>query len=290
VIISSISGFCGGVKHAIRLAHNACKRCVGRVYVAGELVHNKEVMENIEAAGIKLFRDDDWGKITARDSLLIRAHGCPRDKCAKLRKIFDMIIDGTCPHVVSVSKMIERRAGEGKHIIIIGSASHPEVQTLASFAKNGKTHIISSEEELDHLKGSMDQALVVAQSTIDESFFLNLASKISKTYPHAEVKNTICGSSRRRQQAILDLKKEGAQAIVIVGGRHSNNTCVLAQITQRVGLPAFHVETVTDVPIEKLKVFQIIGIASGASTDEKTTKQVVAAVMALENQKEKFPH
>ncbi|MDR1891174.1 MAG: 4-hydroxy-3-methylbut-2-enyl diphosphate reductase [Puniceicoccales bacterium] len=283
VVVSSVSGFCMGVKHAINLANEACGQCAGQVYVAGELVHNKKVMESIESIGIKLLGDDDLGKISPKDSLLIRAHGCPRNECVRFRKIFNTIIDGTCPHVVMVSKMVERGTVEGKYVIIIGDKSHPEVKTLVSFAKGGNVCVINSEEELGHLEGRMDQVLVIAQSTIDESVFLNFADKISKIYPHAEIKNTICGSSRRRQRAILDLKKEGAQTVIVVGGKHSNNTCTLVQIAQKIGLPTFHVETAADLPIEKLKVFQVIGVASGTSTDEKTTKQIIAVLRKLEN-------
>ncbi|MDR2432594.1 MAG: 4-hydroxy-3-methylbut-2-enyl diphosphate reductase [Puniceicoccales bacterium] len=283
VIMANVSGFCSGVKRALGLAYDACKQCAGQVYVAGELVHNKKVMENVETAGVKLLRDCDLEKITSKDALLIRAHGCPRGQRAKFHKLFNIVIDGTCPHVGRVSKMIECESGKGKHIIVIGDKFHPEVQTLVSFAKDDKVDIINFEEELDHLQDNLDQVLVIAQSTIDESSFKSFANKISKIYPNAEIKNTICSSSRRRQQAILYFKKEGVQAVVVAGGIHSNNTRTLAQIAKKIGLPAFHVETATDLPIQKLKTFQVIGVIGGASTDEETTKEMVADLLALEN-------
>ncbi|MDR1173649.1 MAG: 4-hydroxy-3-methylbut-2-enyl diphosphate reductase [Puniceicoccales bacterium] len=283
VIVANVSGFCGGVRRALGLAYGACRQCAGRVYVAGELVHNKEVMENVKAAGVKLLRDCDLEKITPQDALLIRAHGCPKGQWGKFHKLFNTVIDGTCPHVSKISKMVECESEKGKTILIVGDKFHPEVQTLVSFAKDGRVYVINSDEELGHLKDSLDQILVIAQSTIDESFFKSFTSKISKRYPHAEIKNTICGSSRRRQQAILNFKKEGVQAVVIAGGIHSNNTRTLAQIAQKIGLTAFHVETVTDLPIQKLKTFQVIGVIGGASTDEKTTKQMVSDLLALEN-------
>ncbi|MDR2603682.1 MAG: 4-hydroxy-3-methylbut-2-enyl diphosphate reductase [Puniceicoccales bacterium] len=288
--MAEVSGFCGGVKRALGLAYDACRQCAGRVYVAGELVHNKEVMENVKAAGIKLLRDYDLKKITPEDALLIRAHGCPRGQWAKFHKLFNTVIDGTCPHVGRVSKMVECESEKGKYIIIIGDKSHPEVQTLASFAKDDKICIINSEEELDHLQDNLGQVLVIAQSTIDESSFRNFANKISKIYLHAEIKDTICGSSRRRQRAILNFKKKGIQAVVVVGGIHSNNTRTLVQIAQKIGLPAFHVETATDLPIQKLKTFKVIGVIGGASTDEETTKQMVANLLTLGNQMENPSH
>jgi 4-hydroxy-3-methylbut-2-enyl diphosphate reductase len=281
--MANVSGFCGGVKRALGLAYDACRQCAGRVYVAGELVHNREVMENVKVAGVKLLGDCDLKKITPKDALLIRAHGCPRGQWIKFHELFHTVIDGTCPHVDRVSKMVECESGKGKHIVVIGDKSHPEVQTLVSFARDGKVYIISSEEELYHLQGSLDQVLVIAQATIDESSFRSFANKVSKIYPHAEIKNTICGSSRRRQRAIMHFKEEGVQAIVVAGGIHSNNTRTLAQIARKIGLPAFHVETATDLPIQKLKTFQVIGVIGGASTDEETTKQMVADLLALEN-------
>jgi 4-hydroxy-3-methylbut-2-enyl diphosphate reductase len=281
--MASVSGFCGGVKRALGLAYDACRQCTGRVYVAGELVHNKEAMENVKAAGVKLFRNCNLEKITPHDVLLIRAHGCPREQWAKFRKLFNTVIDGTCPHVVGISKMVECESGKGKTILLIGDKSHPEVQTLVSFAKDDKVYIIGSEAELDLLKNGLGQILVIAQSTIDESFFKSFASKISKLYPHAEIKNTICVSSRRRQQAILNFKKEGIEAVVVAGGIHSNNTRTLAQIARKIGLTVFHVETASDLPIQKLKTFQVIGVIGGTSTDEKTTKQMIVDLLALEN-------
>ncbi|MDR2628528.1 MAG: 4-hydroxy-3-methylbut-2-enyl diphosphate reductase [Puniceicoccales bacterium] len=283
VIIANVSGFCGGVKRALGLAYDACRQCTGRVYVAGELVHNKEVMENVKAAGVKLLDDCDLEKITPQDALLIRAHGCPREQRAKFHKLFNTVFDGTCPHVARISKMVEYESGKGKIILIIGDKSHPEVQTLVSFAKDDKVYVTNSEGELDFLKNSLEQILVIAQSTIDESFFKNFAGKVARLYPHTEIKNTICDSSHRRQQAILNFKKEGVQAVVIAGGMHSNNTRTLAQIAQKIGLAAFRVETATDLPIQKLKTFQIVGVIGGASTDEKTTKQMIARLLALEN-------
>ncbi|MDR0742408.1 MAG: 4-hydroxy-3-methylbut-2-enyl diphosphate reductase [Puniceicoccales bacterium] len=283
VIVANVSGFCGGVKRVLGLAYDACRQCTGRVYVAGELVHNKEVMENVKVAGVKLLGDCDLEKITPQDVLLIRAHGCPREQWAKFHKLFNTVIDGTCPHVVRISKMVECESGKGKNILIIGNKSHPEVQTLVSFVKDGNVFIINSEEELDHLKDNLGQILVIAQSTIDEDSFKSFASKISKIYPNAEIKNTICGSSRRRQQAILSFKKKGVQAVVVAGGRHSNNTQTLAQIAKKIGLVAFHVETASNLPIQKLKTFQTIGVIGGASTDKKTTKEIVASLLVLEN-------
>ncbi|MDR2776884.1 MAG: 4-hydroxy-3-methylbut-2-enyl diphosphate reductase [Puniceicoccales bacterium] len=283
VIIAKVSGFCGGVKRVLGLAYDACRQCTGQVYVAGELVHNKEVMENVKAAGAKLLKDCDLKKITPQDALLIRAHGYPREQLAKFHKLFNTVIDGTCPHVVRISKMIECESEKGKAILVVGDKSHPEVQTLVSFAKADKVYVINSEEELGHLKDSLNKILVIAQSTIDESSFKNFSNKISKIYPHAEIKNTICNSSRRRQQAILDFEKEGVQAVIIAGGIHSNNTRTLAQIAQKIGFIAFHVETATDLPIQRLKTFHVIGVIGGASTDEKTTKEIVAKLLALEN-------
>jgi 4-hydroxy-3-methylbut-2-enyl diphosphate reductase len=108
-----------------------------------------------------------------------------------------------------------------------------------------------------------------------------MVAQLTRIYRNTVVKNTICIASRNRQNAIFELKRGGAEAIVVVGGRHSNNTATLVLSAQHAALPVFHVETQFDLPLEQLARFSAIGVASGASTDEVSIEGVIAAIERL---------
>ena len=275
VIVSKVVGFCGGVKQAINLANSAAGRCRGRTYVDGVLVHNGQVMEDLKNAGVELLNGDDWGRIAPSDCIVIRAHGVPKARRAQLESHFGNVVDGTCLHVRRVSRMVERAAEGGRPVIIVGNRNHPEVLALASVAAVDKCFVVNSKEEVLSLPPTLDDVLVVAQSTIGEEFFNDLAGEIAKICPNGEIQNTICRSSRERQRAIATLKKSGAQAIVVIGGRHSNNAATLVEVAKGTALPVFFIETVADLYPLPLEKFSTVGVASGASTGEENVREVV---------------
>jgi 4-hydroxy-3-methylbut-2-enyl diphosphate reductase len=192
VIVSKISGFCSGVRRAISLVYDAGSRCAGKVYVDGELVHSKQVMEDLENAGVELFVGDNFARITPLDCIVTRAHGISESRYAQLSGCFKNVIDGTCPHVARVFGLVKRVSNSGRSVVIMGDRRHPEVLALASAAESGKCFVINSREEISSLPRSLSNVLVISQSTICEEFFNDLATGIVKIFPDAEIKNTIC--------------------------------------------------------------------------------------------------
>jgi 4-hydroxy-3-methylbut-2-enyl diphosphate reductase len=188
---------------------------------------------------------------------------------------FTDVIDGTCPHVARVSKIIERATREGRDVVIVGNRQHPEVSALVAAVASGKCFTANSDDEILLLPKKLTRPLIISQSTAGIDHFNDISSKITKAYLDAEIIDTICASSKARQHAIVNLKTRGAQAVVVVGGKHSNNTVVLAQTAKNIGLPVFHIETVSDLRTECLKNFSIVGVASGASTDTDDIADVV---------------
>ncbi|MDR1433486.1 MAG: 4-hydroxy-3-methylbut-2-enyl diphosphate reductase [Puniceicoccales bacterium] len=281
MIISSVSGFCGGVERAVAFAISAAKQCRGKTYIDGALVHNWRVMDSLKSAGVKLLGEDDLEHATPLDCIVIRAHGISKARRAQLEYHFKSVIDGTCPHIAKITQMVERAANGNRPVLIIGNRSHPEVLALASAAAIGKCFAVNSMEEIHSLPRDLSEILVISQSTIGEEFFASLAGEIAKIFPGAEIQNTICGSSIGRQRAIVGLQKSGAQAIVVVGGRHSNNTATLVAAAKATTLPVFPVETVSDLFHLPLKKFSAMGVASGASTDGASIAEVVSYLAQL---------
>ncbi|MDR1413338.1 MAG: 4-hydroxy-3-methylbut-2-enyl diphosphate reductase [Puniceicoccales bacterium] len=274
VIVAKVSGFCGGVERTLNLMRSAIGRCSGQVYADGEIVHNGQVMKGLRADGVKMFRDCDSGHISADDCIVTRAHGISGDRCAQLQGCFKTIIDGTCPHLARMLDLVKKASGAGRNVLIIGDRGHPEVLALLAAAEEAKCFTVNSQEQMESLPNHLGKVLVVAQSTIDMKFFTAMANAIAAKYPDGEIRNTICESSRARQKAVLDLAEEGVQAIIVIGGKHSNNTAVLAKIARGTGLPVFRIEAAEELPMEELGSFTAIGIVSGASTSEEMVREV----------------
>ncbi|MDR2737795.1 MAG: 4-hydroxy-3-methylbut-2-enyl diphosphate reductase [Puniceicoccales bacterium] len=281
VIVPKIFGFCGGVRRAINLVCTACELSRGRVYTDGELVHNGEVLGKLKSLGVEPFDDAFPPPFASDDCVVIRAHGCTKNRRIHLGQIFGNVIDGTCPHVIGISKAVERAANDGKTTVIIGDRKHPEVISIASYAESSHIYTVNSFGEIGSLPKNLHNILVVAQSTIDSLHFGHLAEKMAELYPGCEIKNTICSASYNRQKMIFDLKKSGAKAVVIIGGKNSNNTLTLVKISKSLGFPTFHVENAADLPIAQLGMFSPIGVAAGASTDQKTLVEVISALENL---------
>jgi 4-hydroxy-3-methylbut-2-enyl diphosphate reductase len=243
--------------------------------VDGETVHNRLVMQALEDANVKLFRDSDQRCIVPNDCIVTRAHGIPESRYSQLKGCFKNVTDGTCSHVAGVLQLIKHVSGEARDVVIVGNSEHPEVITLVDAARGGKCFVINSAEQVKSLPHDLTRVLLIAQSTIDGELFADVAKAIGEKYSDAEVKNTICGSSRVRQRAILDLAREGVEAIIVVGGKHSSNTTVLVKVARRTGLPVFHIEVAAELPLNELEKFCSIGVATGASTSEEMVREVV---------------
>ncbi len=275
VLLSDSVGFCCGVRRTLQLVHNAIKTASGNVFTDGELVHNKSITQSLCNQGIRILSDDDLKTIQPEDCIITRAHGLPQDRQRYLYYQNCKIVDGTCPHVRQIIKTIESASQNEDTIIIVGNEQHPEVIALMSAANNSSCHVISSLDDISLLPKIHGNILFVAQSTIDEKHFNILADAIRQKFQNITIYNSICQSSKKRQSAIDDLIKQGAQAIVIVGGKHSNNTCVLVTKVIEHGIPAFHVESDIDIDISAISKFHTLGVMSGASTHDDDIKKVV---------------
>ena len=121
----------------------------------------------------------------------------------------------------------------------------------------------------------------MAQSTFNELEFKNLSNKVKKLFPHAEIFDSICKSSKIRQTSVYILKDNGAQAIIVVGDHSSNNTKSLVKASEKLNLPTFHVESVDDLHKYNLKTFHTVGVVSGTSTGQEEIDDIVAFLKSL---------
>lgn len=281
VLLSDSVGFCCGVRRTLQLVHDAIKTTSGKIFTDGELVHNKSISQSLYDQGVRILSNDDLKTIQPEDCIITRAHGLPHKRQQYLYSLNCKIIDGTCPHVKQIIKTIESSSQNGDTIIIVGNKQHPEAIALMSAANNSSCHIISSLDDISSLPKIHGNILFAAQSTIDEEHFNILANNIQQKFQKITIYNSICQSSKKRQSAIDDLLKHGTQAIVVIGGKHSNNTCVLAKKVIEHNIPAFHVESQNDIDISAISKFHTIGVVSGASTHNDDIQKIVSILETI---------
>lgn len=270
VYIAQPTGFCFGVKKAIRLAENGLKR-YRRVWTYGELVHNPQVLKQLFTKGIKPVRR----LAEAKDGVLvIRAHGCPKSVLIKCNMLGIPVIDATCPYVRRVQNVARCLAEDGYQVVVVGEKDHPEVKAILAAAGKGAL-VITSEERAGKLGSSIKKKLgVVAQTTMDNEGFKAVVARLSQFgYNELRVFNTICAEVSARQEATARLAKK-VDAVVVVGGKNSANTRRLAQIVRGEKRPVVHIAEPKELQPQMWQKFRRIGIVAGASTPAEVVAEI----------------
>jgi 4-hydroxy-3-methylbut-2-enyl diphosphate reductase len=278
VKVAKTAGFCMGVRRAMDLALSAARERHPEeiIHTYGPLIHNSQVLRMLEERGVfclKRLHEREGGR------LLIRAHGIPPQELKAIKARGFEVINATCPKVARVQGIITKHALDGYHVVIVGDESHAEVVGLQGFA-NGRARVLSTPEEVDRLP-EMDKVLVVAQTTQDEQGFLETVDRLRQRFPEAQVHNTICDSTRRRQEEVRALCRE-VEAMVVVGGKESANTRRLAEIAAGTGIPTFHIETEEELDRERLGSFSLVGVTAGASTPNWLIRRVIQELESIQ--------
>ena len=268
--IAENSGFCFGVERSVYLAKKALESKKEK-YTLGPLIHNPQMVEALEKEGLKVI--DHKKALEIRDSLIvIRAHGEDRDFKKKLLANGNEILDATCPVLSNIYKKIIEKEKEGYQIIIVGDPNHPEIKAMDSYAKDGI--ILYDETEAKNIKG-MSKLFVVSQTTNRKDFFYNIANTLKENNGSVVIENTICNATKLRQDSAKELSKE-VDCMIVVGGFNSSNTNKLYQVASLYNKNVFRIETVKDLPLQKLSRINKIGIIAGASTPDEIIEEVVS--------------
>ena len=280
VIRAKSAGFCWGVERAIQIAREEAQGGKRRVYTDGPLIHNRQMMnalskEDVREVGDYQSKEElDLEKTEEKESVVVvRAHGISPQRRDYLKGLGLPFRDGTCPDVGIIAGKVKSHAEKGYRVVIFGDPDHPEVIGLMGYAQ-GRGHVVHSPEDLKNLPDLGDKVAMVSQSTMFTHEFKALTSQLAEKYPSLIVFDTICGATKERQSDLVDLVKEGADAIVVIGGKHSANTRKLAKLASSYDRPTFHVETAEDLDSEMLKEFSTVGVTAGASTPEFIIRSV----------------
>jgi len=266
VVLAKNSGFCFGVKRAIELALKTKEK----VYTLGPLIHNPQVIAQLEHEGIVAIDsidDIDRGKI------IIRAHGIPRSVIRRAKKKELLVIDATCPFVQNVQQIAESLSRDGYQVVIVGEANHPEVIGIADRVKN--PIIVENVSEVSGM-GQFEKIGVVAQTTQSVENYKNTIHELKKHAKKLKVFNTICSATKKNQNAARELAKN-VNLMIVVGGYNSGNTRRLAKLCSEI-VETKHIEVADELKKEWFEKSEIIGVTGGASTPDWIIHEVIKSI------------
>lgn len=278
IIVGKTSGFCYGVKTTIEKTEKILEdNKSDEIYCLGELVHNKTIIDDFKAKGIKFVNDIEEAKKTT----IIRAHGIEKNIYEKAKRRNIELIDLTCPSVLKIHEIVEKYAKNDYYIFLVGKKEHPE--TIGTYSFCGKNSCIISKSSdvkkaLENFsKTNLDKTLIIVQTTYSKKEFKEIVEKIKENLPQnilLEIKNTICKATELRQEETKSMSKK-VDLMVIVGGKNSSNTNKLYEIAKANCKKAIFVETKEEIDKNTIRDFERVGIMAGASTPQKSIDEII---------------
>lgn len=274
LITAKTAGFCYGVRRSVELAENAAQRNE-KCYTLGPLIHNKNVVDELEKKGICKANSID--EIPDESAVIIRSHGAGRDDYEKIKKRGLKLIDATCPNVTRIHEIVEKASAEGQTVVIIGDAEHPEVRGICNWCTS--KHLVFEDEEklsrwLAQENGARETKLtMVYQTTCSQDVQKSCNYLIKKQCTNHRIFDTICSATSKRQNEARMLSSF-CDCIIVIGGRNSANTRHLFEICSQYIPKVFLVEHAGELDFSQFSENDTVGIIAGASTPAWTIKEV----------------
>ena len=267
ILLSRHGGFCSGVKRAVDMALSVSAE---NTYLFGELIHNPEVVEKVEARGIPTVHSLDG--IPAGSKVIVRSHGVGRNFYDRCREMGIEVIDCTCGFVKRTQRIVEAAGKAGKTVVIAGHTEHPEVQGLLGWC-SGEAYVVNEEEDLSRFREK--NIVFVSQTTFSEQRFLKIAENLQKVCQKTvEIFKTICYTTIWRQKEAAEIARN-SDAVIVIGGLNSSNTGKLYEIASAHCKHVFRLERADDFKYEKFLFYERVGIIAGASTPDWQTQEVL---------------
>lgn len=274
VIVAKSAGFCWGVKRAIDKALDLARSTGKTVWTDGPLIHNPQMMERVREANVV---ETDNPETLREGTLVIRAHGVPPERRKSLEKLPVPLVNATCPDVAKIQGIIRAHVRRGYHIAIYGEPDHPEVQGLLGYAE-GHGRVLSNLEDARRMP-VLQPLCLVSQSTQFMDRFEAMEALLRERMPDLVAINTICASTRRRQEELREIASQ-VDALVVVGGLRSANTLHLVELAATYR-PTLHAQTEDDIVADWFKEFRRVGLTAGASTPDFVIEAVRRKIESL---------
>ena len=274
VRLAKTAGFCFGVKRAVETVYEQVKTCEGeQIYTYGPIIHNEEVVKDMREKGVKVIRSEEELQNLTTGVVIIRSHGVPKRIYTLMEERGLRIVDATCPFVKKIHRIVEKESREGKHIVIIGDALHPEVQGIRGWSESDVTIIKTEEEAHDFFVPEGTKVCVVSQTTFNYNKFKYLVEILSEKSYDIFVVNTICSATKERQTEAESIAKE-VDVMIVIGDKHSSNTQKLFEICSHACENTHYIQTLDELDMNQLQSVRTVGITAGASTPNNLIEEV----------------
>lgn len=272
--VAKKAGFCFGVKKAVDMVYDEANDSEKTIYTYGPIIHNEEVVADLETKGVKAIDFDENELNDLSDcAVVIRSHGVAKSIYDSLDAKNCNIVDATCPFVKKIHEIVQKESEEGKTIIIIGSEHHPEVEGIKGWV-NGDAYVVNDETDVEGLTIDKETPVcIVSQTTFNQDKFNYLVENITQKGYDSNVVNTICNATNERQVEAKELASK-VDAMIVVGGKNSSNTQKLYDICKAECEHTYYIQTVRDLDLDEIKKYDFIGITAGASTPNNIIEEV----------------
>ena len=278
ILLAAPRGFCAGVDRAIQIVERALEKHGAPVYVRHEIVHNRYVVESLEAKGAVFV--DELDEVPGDAVVIFSAHGVPKSVPAEAARRELIYLDATCPLVSKVHREAERHHAEGRDVILIGHAGHPEVIGTMGQLDQGNILLVENVEQAETIKPDRPDALAyTTQTTLSVDETADIVATLTRRFPQitAPHKEDICYATTNRQQAMKDISGR-CDALLVIGAPNSSNSLRLVEVARQNGCDrAALVQRARDIDWTTLDGIKTLGISAGASAPEILVNEVIDA-------------
>ena len=278
ILLANPRGFCAGVERAIEIVERAIEKYGPPVYVRHEIVHNRFVVEALQAKGAVFVEELD--EVPDGVPVIFSAHGVPKAVPAEAEDRGLLYVDATCPLVSKVHREAERHHRDGLQIVLIGHAGHPEVIGTMGQLPEGSIVLVEDAQQAEALEVHDPNKLAyITQTTLSVDDTVEIIEVLHRRFPRISgpKKEDICYATTNRQHAVKSIA-ERCDALLVVGAPNSSNSARLVEVARKLGCErAMLVQRAADVDWSELEGIKVLGITAGASAPEVLVEEVIAA-------------
>ena len=280
VQLANPRGFCAGVDRAIEIVERAQAMHGAPIYVRHEVVHNRYVVEDLRAKGAVFV--DLLAEVPAGGTVIFSAHGVSQAIRAEAAERGLRVFDATCPLVTKVHTEVVRMRNQGREIVMIGHAGHPEVEGTMGQG-NGGIYLVETEADVATLNVQNPAELAfVTQTTLSVDDASRIVAALRARFPQITGPRTddICYATQNRQDAVKSLAAAN-EVVIVVGSRTSSNSNRLREVAEQIGAHAYMLDRAEDLDPAWLAGIERVGVTAGASAPEVLVQDVIARLRAL---------
>lgn len=284
IILAETAGFCFGVDRAVNLVYSLVNDGK-KVCTLGPIIHNAQLVGDLEQRGVKII--DSIAECPDGYMVVVRTHGVEKSVIDDIENKNIDYVDATCPFVKKIHRIV-KKFDSSVPVLVAGDVNHPEVIGIRSYC-NGKSFVFKNDEELQKILQNdyidkNEKIICVSQTTFSLEEWKKCEKIIKKVCTNCEIFDTICNATADRQNEAYEISKK-SDAMIVIGGRHSSNTCKLRDVSSA-HCRSFLIETADELKSIDLSPYNVIGVTAGASTPSVIIKEVLKSMSEEIKEKE----